>query len=426
LDLAGAPKKHLRFGRRLALAGGVLVLALLLVAVPLLRPMSTSNKPLAARTVLLKDLYASAMADELPKQPGITFWDVTQADNGGPAMVSCNSDIQPYTEHDLFFKKDNVTAFWSTANNGFTGMYYSDDADIPAFNTNALTTAQNGQFGWALDHSKLTDVNGKPLPGDAATAIKTSGVYEIYATYPTLNKTTNGPLAGCPTRMMDLKIDAATGMFTEADEYNGSIAPDNLIDTMKQTITTATGDFTSVEPKFDAMGFNLTEAKANTVDLPAEVVNQSGGYEFWYHKATLGEATLSTQKNSDGGLGVYSYSFAKQPDVKYRLYTAKAQSQVPKDLADLKSMVAADGWQVISDQTQKDIGYSDYPAADTELYEVTDGTTEYIMLATGTPDIPYVYVEAPASFGVGSLSDAEMLSGVMLFRPGTTPPTPAS
>lgn len=426
LELSNGPKKYARLNRRVVLAtGGALVLALALVALPLLRPVPTSNtsKPLA-RTILLKDLYATAMADELPKQSATTFWDVTQTDNGGPAMASCNSNVQPYTEHDLFFMKDNVTAMWSTATNGFTGMYYSDDADVPAFNTDALTTAQNGQFSWALNHGKLTDVNGKPLPGDAATAIKSSGTYEIYATYPTLDKATNKPLASCQTRMMDLKIDAATGMFTEADEYNGSIAPDKLVDSAKQTIKTATGSFADVEPKFDAMGFNLAQAKANTVQFTTKETNVAGGYEFWYHKSIMGVPTLSQEKNSDGSTGVYAYSFAKQPDVKYRLYTAKAENQVPKDLADLKSMATAQGWQVLVDDTQPGIGYPGYSNATTELYEASDGTTEYLMFATGTPDVPYVYIEMPLDSSAAG--DIDLLSNVMLFKPGTTPPAPVS
>lgn len=417
------PRNRLRFGRRVALAGGVLLIALALVALPLLRPVSNPKSPIA-RTILLKNLYATAMADNLPQQSSATFWDVTQTDSGGPAMASCNSFIQPYTEHDLFFKKDNITAMWSTATNGFTGMYYSDDADVPAFNTDALTTAQNGQFSWALNHSKLTDVHGKPLPGDAATAIKSSGTYEIYATYPTLDKATNAPLASCQTRIMDLKVDAATGMFTEADEYNGTIAPDKLVDSMKQTITTATGSFTDVEPKFTAVGFNLTQAKANTTQFTAKVLNVTGGYEFWYHKSIMGEPTLTQDKNSDGSTGVYEYHFVKQPNVKYRLYTANAENQAPKDLADLKRMAASQNWQIVADDTQQGIGFPGYPNATTELYEVGDGATDYLMFATGTPDIPYVYVEMPIDSGAAG--DINLLSNVMLFKPGSTPPAPVS
>lgn len=424
-----APKRA-RFGRRLALGSGVLAVALVLVAVPLLRPASPSA-PLV-RTILLKKLYATAMADELPQQPDTTFWDVTQTDNGGPAMASCNSNVQYYREHDLFFRKDNVTAAWISATNGATDMEYSADADVPAFNTNALTTAQNGQISWALNHGTLTDVNGKPLPGDAATAIKAAGTYELYATYPTLVKGTDSPLASCPMRLMDIKIDAATGMFTEVDEYNGAISPDKLVDTIQQSIKTAAGDFVAVEPRFVAVGFNLQQATANAEQNVSEVANKAGGYEFWYRKAFFGAANLSEEKNVDGTTGVYAYQFAKQPNVKYRFYTAKAENQAPKDLADLKGVAAVHSWQVLDDETQQNILYPGYAGANTELYEVSDGTTEYIMFATGTPDIPYVYIEAPLGTGKQNITDPlgrtltqddiEMLSNVMLFVPGTTPP----
>ncbi|HSX31296.1 MAG TPA: hypothetical protein VLE99_05240, partial [Candidatus Saccharimonadales bacterium] len=160
LGAPGEPKQHARrLGRRLATAGGVLLLSLVLIGVTTLRP---APKQLS-RTVLLKQLYATAMADELPApaQSTVTFWDVTQTASGGPAAQACNATIEPYTEHTILFKQGDTTALLTKiTSNNIVGMSYSEDPDTPAFDPNVLSVAQNGQLSGLLQGAKLTDVNG--------------------------------------------------------------------------------------------------------------------------------------------------------------------------------------------------------------------------------------------------------------------------
>ncbi|HSX31561.1 MAG TPA: hypothetical protein VLE99_06625, partial [Candidatus Saccharimonadales bacterium] len=317
--------------------------------------------------------------------------------------------------------------------NNIVGMSYSEDPDTPAFDPNVLSVAQNGQLSGLLQGAKLTDVNGTALPDDAATAIKTTGAYELYAAHATRLKDDSGPMPDCPVQLMDLKIDVATGMFADVTVYNGQVAPDKLAFELKQQIVTDTGNFATEEPKLVAEGFNLERAKAFAQSAVTNVANEPAGFEFWYRKAALGKATVSGDSD-----GVISYSFAKYPQVTFRVYTAQATGQEPKNLASLKATATASGWQILSDDVQHGIKYPGYSAADTELFTATDGTKDYAMFATGTPDAPYAYVELPVGLGdrtdpatgeQPSLSYVESqalsVANIFVFTPGSTVPVGA-
>jgi hypothetical protein len=427
-----------RFGlRALVPVAMVLGVALVLVGVALLRPAPQRPGRMASKgTILISKLYGIATADTLPPPSATTFWDTTQTAASGPAAEACHVYLDGPNPpiRSLMFKDGDVTAFWSkTPGSAVAYMSYSEDPDTPAFDTDTLTASQDSQLRSALIGAVLTDKDGKPLPGDATTALKQTGSYDLYATRATRLKDDSGPMPDCPVQFMHLRIDAASSMFSELDVYNGAVADDKLAFKLTQAITTGTGDFAAEQSAFDAVGFNLEQAKAQQTQADyAHVDNAAAGYQFFYHKSFLGKPTMTELKNADGDVVAYDFKFAKQPQVKYRMYTAKANDQNPKNLAELQATAQAKGWRVLSDDKQAGVRYPGYPQAPTETYMVTDGTTEYGMFASGTPDIPYVYVEAPLYFGQrivhepglvpSTADDVLSLLSVMVFTPGSPVP----
>lgn len=413
------PKRQ--FGLRtlvpLTAASGV-ALAVLGLAIMQQAPVKESKGAKPERTVLLSKLYGMAMADSLPEHTATTFWSVLQSTTTGPQAAACNVNIEGATTPSkpvLLFRDGAISASWGHNDyDGSDSMRYSEDSEMPAFDADVLAISKNAQFGGVLSAATLTDRNGKPLPSNIATALKATGSYDLYATYATKLPDGTDPMPGCPIQFIHLKVDAASGMFTEYAEYNGPIRDTNLAFKATQTIQTATGNFAANLPKFTAVGFNLEQARAQQAKVTtAHVINTAAGYEFLYFRSVLGMDSMTEIKAPDGGVAAYAYHFAKQPGVLYRMYTARTGNQQPKDIAALKAMAQAKGWRVLTDQKQT-VGPGGFLSPNLETYVVTDGVTQYGMVATGKANIPYVYAQAPR---VG-LSLDFLLTQVQVTQPG--------
>jgi hypothetical protein len=438
-----------RHSKRLWLmAASGLMVAVLVVGFSLIRPASDSK---LARTVLVKDLYAKALADKLPEQPGVTFWDIIEKYSYGPQAEACSTRaLEGSSSYEsLLYKKANITAFFSKSglSDGLDYMAYSEDPEVPAFDTDSLGMQSSSITSLMAMGGELTDVNGRPLADNATVADKTSGSYDLYILIQIEPGKYPERKPGCETQMAHLVFDASKQTFSKITIYNGkNMSADNMAFETNRSITTESGSFESVLPLFEAKGFDLERAKLEmTQQAYVQVVNQAAGYEFFYNKAVLGKASLKEIKNAQGQVVVYSYTYAKQPKVVHKIYTAHAKDvDVPvANIEEFKQMADRYGWKITTDDLQNTLPYPQlpgYPAAPTEYVAAESADYKYSMSSTGTPDIPFAYVEAPKGVGVRYLidpatgqddkslppsDDALGLVGISVFKPGTKPPVGA-
>lgn len=416
-------------------------LALVVIAASIIRPPVPRQ---AANMILVRDLYAKALAYEPQPTGNITYWDITQTMEFGPQADTCmgpdaaRGEIKP--TRTLFYKHDSTTAMYIMG--GWPGaiptMGYSEDPDVAAFDEDTLNGAENAEIK-SLIGAQLTDERGNPLPSDAKVPQKTSGSYNIYSKMVFSPDNLKEYAPGCETLFTHIQIDAASGVFTRAEVFNKELGAQNLSLAYVQQVTTKSGSFEEILPLMQSEGFDLEKAKAETARISyVQVENKAAGYGFSYHKAYLGKPELTEVKNAEGKVTAYVYRFPKYPEIQFRIYTAAATNRQPKDVETLAARAKANGWNLQYDSNFEQVFYDKYGNESMRRFIADDGVRKYGMVATGSPDIPYVYVEAPVKLGVVKTVDPYItnpeveipdtdyvlsLLSLWVYPPGTEPPS---
>lgn len=414
------------------LAFGVIAAVL---AVSVFRPVAPEQ--LAGRMVLIKSLYATALADNLPKLAGTTFWQITQSDMRGPAAAACGYNITtaPVSSSTtyLYYKNANVSAIYSYGGYADTNPQtgYSEDAQTPAFTDEAISQDQSHAIRTSLYNATLTDAHGKDLSTTAQLLQKQTGVYDIYA------REQENSLGCLKPSFMHLQINATTGNFVSIDTYLGSMSPSNLADHESQTVATKSAkSFAEVLPIFTIAGFKMASAQAvSSSEDYINVANQAAGLMFFYHKSVLGNYTEHDIKNSAGQIIEYRYTFSLHSEIIYHFRTAAGANTVPSSVASLKNQAMQNNWTVFTDVQSQPESFNGYNNVTAHLFMAHDTSTTYILNETGSTDIPTVYVTAPYGEGdyqaYDSITDSNITANDLTdpavrtanyFQPGSAVP----
>lgn len=438
-QLTAKPKRsYLRF---LAPVAAVAMVAVLLLGVSLFQP--SAPKRLAKRTVLLSSLYASALADELPRVDATNFWSITTNYTNGPAAEQCGlkrvDNVDYPSTTGLYYKDTSTTAYYmygGFASDQFIGGY-SEDVDVPAFDIDSLSSSESGVIRGMLVGAVLTDKDGNKLPKDATTPFKSSGIYDLYALNISTPDDKKNYVEGCERLVIHIQIDASKGSYNLIEVFNKSITPENLFHSQNQYIETkSVASFTDVLPIFQAAGFDLETAKATTAQFDyVEETNKAAGMQFYYRKSSLGRAGGTAVKNGVGEVTEYRYNFAKQPEVVYHFYTAAGVAKAEyRNVAELKAEAVAKNWTIVADEPQPGIILRDYGQVKSHYFKAHDGKFTYQMNDSGSTDLPIVFVKIPYGLGDKEISNEydgstfianDLLSpagSALYFKPGTSPP----
>jgi hypothetical protein len=433
-------KKH-QFGWRLA-AGSVVVAILLIAGATFLLPQPkrqvADQTASPAKTILMKDLLGSAAAMKLPLIQKTTFWDITTTDTGGPQELTCtNYDRStmpvPLPVRTLVFQDKNVTALYISPlyHTDSARMRYSDDPAVPAFREQDIFGGTNNtRTATILAGAVPTDRTGKPLANGARVPARTTGVYDVYATYSPEPSNSKDYNPACRTLRLHITIDATTGLYRDITAYREKITPSELVYSYDQTVKTSNIPFSTALPIMQAAGFNLDQAKAtNDKDGIISVVNAAAGYEIQYNKADLGTATLSKMIDTKGVLEAYQYRFSKQPQVLVTIRTGNSTFE-PATVDALRAQAQSRNWQVNEYPVNDDSHVPGCQAGDTEKQLlVSDGTTDYYLSERTCGQFPSYYVTFPASLATtstGPITGLTLVGGpipnLVTFTPGTEPP----
>ncbi len=412
----------------------VLVITLMLIGVALYQP----NSDNLSNTVLLKELYQKALADELPESNDVNFWKIIGGTTYGaqaPLCTNTESGVS-YQKLSLLYKNNQESAYFNTSTEQYTQPYmnYSDDSDIPAYDDSVFTGANSYVVQQYLANTYLTNENGNKLTDNATTEVKTEGSYLVYAKLETPSSDVKNFVDGCNNLQIKIEIDAETGLYESIYIYNVSnnskLDEANLSFSLFQQIETASfASFSDVDEEFISEGFDLETARSNTLNNSySRIVNKEAGFEFWYDKPLLGKSELKLSRDNNGNVTSYQYVFLKHPEVTYIIYTSFA-----RDVINLEEKIVLDNLEVVTRNTGE-FKLPGYGEVTSTYLTAKNDTTKYQLSITGSTDIIAVYIEAPLELGVSTkvdknapdfpyIEDKILSMIVSVFPPNTDPPS---
>lgn len=381
------------------------------------------------QTILVSKLVESAYALEADNTG--TFWRIDYQLRSGPKVSACIANMGEgisidndwgnnlhIKETTLFYKSSTTSAYLSTSAKYGISSSYSEDPDLPTFQSNYLEKLNpilDFNEGWVL-----TDATGKRLEKGATVPVKRAGVYDVYAVY-------QADMPNCKKRISHVTISAVTNILKSTKTYVNSIAPENLEEEYIQDVTITHGSFASVEDQFVALGFDKKRDNVYGQGLAnVHVTNKDAGYAIIYNKAWLGRYQVKSIKNSSGEVVEYIYTFSAEPSFIYKIRTkAYVGTADYTSTADLARAASEKGWVVEVDLASNAVEIPGYGTISARTLQVKGNGKRMLSIDTGTPDIPNVYAEVRDSFDAGRDSTGSPRSQfwgmnmIRVFPPGT-------
>ena len=428
------PKKSHRIS--FAKVGFSFVAALLIVGLGFIIP--SSNK--VNNFVLVKDLYSIALADELPVNETVNFWQLNETLRYGKQAPLCvNTDFgQEVVSTTLLYNNKAESAVFTKSTDPyiFPYMRYSTDPEILAYDEVSYFGGEKSSLvSQYLNRATLTDEKGNTLTEDAKVEKKEDGEYSIYAKINTEKDDYKNFVEGCNDLVIKVYIDAKDNMFKGVDIYNTkdfSLTDEEHLSFSREiNVTTSYSEtFSGISNTFVKEGFDMAEAElTNSQNDYVTVLNKEAGYEFAYKKSLLGTANLTPTKNLDGEILSYLYEFSKEPSVRLELFTNLSEIDL-----DIDTRIQNKNLSIIDDYGSWTNDQSDFGSITSRIINVKNDTTKYSLHLTGAPYIVFVEVEAPLGLGEYTkyddyapdfpiqIDDVLTLSSVAIFKQNGEPP----